>query len=77
MGKVKSRGSKKKSGSFSDNNNILSNLLNSLTFGIFDIHKCDANDQTWYCKFSRFFGSLLKIIVLLIIFYVGYKLIFK
>jgi len=61
----------------SDNNNIFSILLNSLTFGIFDIHQCNSEDNSWYCKFSRFFGALMKIIIILFIFYALYILIFK
>tara|TARA_B110001450_G_scaffold69519_3_gene65750 strand:- start:16536 stop:16823 length:288 start_codon:yes stop_codon:yes gene_type:complete len=61
----------------SDNNNFLGSLLGSLTFGFFDVHKCDAEDNTWYCKFSRFFGALMKVIFLAIIFYVGYVIFFR
>jgi hypothetical protein len=60
----------------SDNNNFLGSLLGSLTFGFFDVHKCDAEDNTWYCKFSRFFGALMKVIFLAIIFYVAYNIFF-
>jgi hypothetical protein len=51
--------------------------LGSLTFGFFDVHKCDAEDNTWYCKFSRFFGALMKVIFLAIIFYVAYLIFFR
>ena len=60
-----------------DNNNFLGSLLGSLTFGFFDVHKCDAEDNTWYCKFSRFFGALMKVIFLAIIFYVIYVIFFR
>ena len=60
-----------------DNNNFLGSLLGSLTFGFFDVHKCDAEDDTWYCKFSRFFGALIKVIFLAIIFYAGYTIFFR
>ena len=61
----------------SDNNNFLGSLLGSLTFGFFDVHKCDAEDNTWYCKFSRFFGAFMKVISLAIIFYVAYNIFFR
>tara|TARA_B110000971_G_scaffold31933_1_gene29399 strand:+ start:115 stop:408 length:294 start_codon:yes stop_codon:yes gene_type:complete len=61
----------------SDNNNFLGSLLGSLTFGFFDVHKCDAEDNTWYCKFSRFFGALMKVIFLAIIFYAAYIIFFR
>ena len=60
-----------------NNNNFLGSLLGSLTFGFFDVHKCDAEDNTWYCKFSRFFGALMKVIFLAIIFYVAYVIFFR
>jgi len=60
-----------------DNSNILGSLLSSLTFGIFDIHQCDSEDESWYCKLSRFFGALIKVIFLAIIFYVGYVIFFR
>lgn len=60
-----------------DNSNFLGSLLGSLTFGFFDVHKCDAEDNTWYCKFSRFFGALMKVIFLVIIFYVIYIIFFR
>ena len=60
-----------------DNNNFLGSLLGSLTFGFFDVHNCDTEDDTWYCKFSRFFGAFIKLLFLVIIFYIGYTLIFK
>ena len=60
----------------SNNNNFLGSLLSSLTFGIFDIHNCDSDDESWYCKFSRFFGALIKIIVLGIIIYGAYIIFF-
>ena len=61
----------------SDNSNVLGSLLSSLTFGIFDIHQCDSEDESWYCKLSRFFGALIKVIFLAIIFYVGYLIFLK
>ena len=61
----------------SDNSNILGSLLSSLTFGFFDVHKCDAEDDSWYCKFSRFFGALIKVIFLAIIFYAIYVIFFR
>ncbi len=60
-----------------DNSNFLGSLLGSLTFGFFDVHKCDAEDNTWYCKLSRFFGALMKVIFLAIIFYVIYIIFFR
>jgi len=60
-----------------DNSNFLGSLLGSLTFGFFDVHKCDAEDNTWYCKFSRFFGALMKVIFLAIIFYAAYIIFFR
>ena len=60
----------RKSSSGGNNSNILDSLLNTLTFGFFDVHKCDAEDNTWYCKFSRFFGAIIKVIFLLIFFYI-------
>ena len=59
-----------------DNNNFLGTLLSSLTFGFFDVNVCDAEDNTWYCKFSRFFGALMKVIFIVIIFYVIYYIFF-
>lgn len=61
----------------SDNSNILGSLLSSLTFGIFDIHQCDSEDESWYCKLSRFFGALIKVILLAIIFYAAYVIFFR
>ena len=64
-----------------DNSNFLGSLLGSLTFGFFDVHKCDAEDDTWYCKFSRFFGALMKVIFLAIFlaifFYAAYIIFFQ
>ncbi len=60
-----------------DNNNFLGSLLGSLTFGFFDVHKCDTEDDTWYCKFSRFFGAFIKLLFLVIIFYIGYTILFR
>ena len=60
-----------------DNSNFLGSLLGSLTFGFIDVHKCDAEDDTWYCKFSRFFGALMKVIFLAIIFYAAYIIFFR
>ena len=60
-----------------DNSNFLGSLLGSLTFGFIDVHKCEAEDDTWYCKFSRFFGALMKVIFLAIIFYAAYIIFFR
>jgi len=60
-----------------DNSNFLGSLLGSLTFGFIDVHKCEAEDDTWYCKFSRFFGALMKVIFLAIIFYAAYVIFFR
>ena len=60
-----------------NNNNTPSigqTLLSNFQFGIFGVNKCDSDDDSFYCKFSRFFSIIMMIIMLCIIAYVIYIL---
>lgn len=51
---------------------IGSTLLNNFQFGVFGVNKCDSEDDTFYCNFSRVFNIIMMILVLIAIGYVIY-----
>ncbi len=49
-------------------------LLGNFQFGVFGVNKCDTEDDTFYCNFSRFFSMIMMLIVLCAILYTVYVL---
>ena len=62
------------------NNNKTSGTKNGLLsgvmgmFGFHQVNVCKSDDQSFYCKFMRFFQLFIAIIMLCVIFYVIYLL---
>ena len=63
------RTSSKSSGS---NNNLLSGVMGM--FGFHQVNVCKSDDQSFYCKFMRFFQLFIAIIMFSVIIYVIYSI---
>lgn len=44
----------------------------SRMFGFYQVNVCDAEDDTFYCNFSRIFQMFIQVMVVLAIFYLVY-----
>jgi hypothetical protein len=44
----------------------------SRMFGFYQVNVCDAEDDTFYCNFSRIFQMFIQVAVVLAIFYLVY-----
>ena len=56
-----------------DGGDFLPLALFSRMFGFYQVNVCDAEDDTFYCNFSRMFQMFFMVVFLLGILYFGYK----
>tara|TARA_B100000674_G_C37204866_1_gene629970 strand:+ start:227 stop:472 length:246 start_codon:yes stop_codon:yes gene_type:complete len=53
-------------------NELLSGVMSM--FGFHQVNVCDSDDQSFYCKFMRFFQLFIAIIMFCVIIYVIYSI---
>jgi len=49
-------------------------LLSNFQFGVFGVNKCDSDDDSFYCNFSRVYSIIMMVIMLCITAYIIYIL---